>query len=57
MCVRVYGRRVSMVDVRVFCACARGERLLWVLNIINVGKKKTSFFLRASGRGRFDSGL
>ncbi len=28
MCVRVYGRRVSVVDVRVFCACARGERLL-----------------------------
>jgi hypothetical protein len=28
MCVRAYGHRVSVVDVRVFCACARGERLL-----------------------------
>ena len=34
MCVRAYGRRVSVVDVRVFRACARGERLLGVLNII-----------------------
>jgi hypothetical protein len=34
MCVRAYGRRVSVVDVRVFCACARGKRLLVVINII-----------------------
>ncbi len=31
--MRVYGRRVSVVDVRVFCACARGERLLGGINI------------------------
>ena len=36
MCVLVYGRRVSVVDVRVLCACARGERLLGVINIIIV---------------------
>ena len=34
MCVHVYGRRVSVVDVRVLCACARGERLMGVMNII-----------------------
>ncbi len=34
MCVRAYGCRVSVVDVRVFRACARGERLLGVINII-----------------------
>jgi hypothetical protein len=34
-CVREYGRRVSVLDVRVFCACARGERLLGVINIIS----------------------
>ena len=34
MCVRAYGRQVSVVDVRVFRACARGERLLGVTNII-----------------------
>ncbi len=36
MCVRAYGRRVSVVDVSVFRACARGERLLGVINIIPV---------------------
>ncbi len=34
MCVRAYGRLVSVMDVRVFCACARGERLFGVINII-----------------------
>ena len=34
MCVHAYGRHVSVVDVGVFCACARGERLLGVINII-----------------------
>ena len=34
MCVRVYGRRMSVVDVPVFRAYARGERLLGVINII-----------------------
>jgi hypothetical protein len=34
MCVRAYGRRVSVVEVRLFCACTRGERLLGVTNII-----------------------
>jgi hypothetical protein len=33
MCMRAYGRRVSVVDVRMFRACARGERLLGVINI------------------------
>jgi hypothetical protein len=32
--VRASVRRVSVVDVRVFRACARGERLLGVINII-----------------------
>ena len=31
---RAYGRLVSVVDLRVFCACARGERFLGVINII-----------------------
>ena len=34
MCVRVYGRRMSVVDVPLFRAYARGERLLRVINII-----------------------
>ena len=34
MYVRAYGRRLSLVDVRMFCACARGGRLLRVINII-----------------------
>ncbi len=34
MCVRAYGCRVSVVDVRVSRACARGERLLGGINII-----------------------
>ena len=41
MCVRACGRRVSVVDVRVVCACAREERLfvwLGVLNIINYAR-------------------
>ena len=33
-CVRMGAGWVSVVDVRVFCACARGERLLGVINII-----------------------
>ena len=37
MCVRAYRRRVSVVDVRVSRACARGERLLGVINIIMYG--------------------
>ncbi len=35
MCVRAYGRRVSVVNVRVFRVFVRGERLLGVINIIN----------------------
>jgi hypothetical protein len=34
MCVHAFRRRVSVVDVRVFFACARGERLLGVISII-----------------------
>ncbi len=34
MCVRAYGRRMSVVEVRVFRAYARGERLFRVINII-----------------------
>ena len=34
MCARAYGRRVYVVDVRVFRACARGEHILGVINII-----------------------
>ena len=33
ICVRANGRRVSVVDVRVFCACALGERLLGVMTV------------------------
>ena len=36
MCVRACRRRVSVVEVRVFRACARGERLLGVINSIMV---------------------
>jgi hypothetical protein len=41
MCVRAYRRRVSVMDVRVFCACARGERLSGVINIIIKRKRAT----------------
>ena len=34
MCVRACGRRVSVADVRVFCACVRGEHPLEVIQII-----------------------
>ncbi len=37
MCVRAYGRRMSVVDVRVFRAYALNEGLLGVINII-IGK-------------------
>jgi hypothetical protein len=43
MCVRAYGRRVSVVNASVFCAYARGEQILGVINII-INK-------RASGQG------
>ena len=36
MYVRAYGHQVSMVDVRVLRACARGKRLLGVININDV---------------------
>jgi hypothetical protein len=41
MRVRAYGRRVSVVEVRMFCACARGERLLGLINIIIMQKPST----------------
>ncbi len=34
MCALAYGRRVSVVDVPVYRACARGESLLGVIIII-----------------------
>ncbi len=34
MLAYVWASRVHVVDVREFCACARGERLLRVINII-----------------------
>jgi hypothetical protein len=34
MRVRAFGRRVSVVDIRVSSACARGESLLGVISII-----------------------
>ncbi len=45
MCMRAYGHRVSVVDVCVFCVCARGESLLGVINIIIEHKCKA----RAAG--------
>jgi hypothetical protein len=47
MCVRASGRWVSVVDVRVFCACASGERLLGVINIIYLYLYLRSLYLRA----------
>ncbi len=44
MCVHAYGRRVSVVDVRVFRAYARGERLLWVINISIRSSKDARIF-------------
>jgi hypothetical protein len=55
MCVRAYRRRVSVVDVRVFRACARGERFLGVINITESGRAtfSSAFTLQAhTGRVR-----
>jgi hypothetical protein len=50
MCVRAYVRRVSVVDVRVFCAWTRGERLLGVINIIRRGTENNSVGTSAKNR-------
>jgi hypothetical protein len=49
--VRAYGRRVSVVDVRVFRACARGECLLGVINIIIITTAVSGVFYLAGSAG------
>jgi hypothetical protein len=58
MCVRAYELPVFVVDVRVFRACARGERLLGVINIIIIIIPSGPGALRSGGLSAFSpSGL